>query len=317
LKSKDREESLLFGLREDEKMGETYRGSATQLTEERTDQMIVMISIGLVLALVVGGFVVAAHSYGDQKQEPTDNNQQNIVIDYFDPAGTAPLQALREPDFVMESERSCLGPFYTVQGNIDFYEVILPTDYLPLCINTAELANYYVDVVVLGGYTPADLGSWIDVCQKDDYKGRIYVQWTERTDIVGDCCETFFHGTFYVVDDFCLDSSQYPAVNAPWTIDPAAGGMIPDKEVYFRIHSEWSGCTPGGDQDFTIIHSHSHQAFSEWIILISKTNTFCKHLKHKQSTWCYNQTALVQDIFEPKKAYKGGVILGPSTSSNI
>jgi hypothetical protein len=299
----DLEELVPPGLREDENMGETYSGSATTLPDQRTDQMMILLSITLAVALVVGGFVVAANIYGDQGKSPIDNDQQMIIaMDRVDPAGTAPLQTLREPDFVMESEKSCLGPYYTEQGNIDFYEVSLPTDYLPLCINTANLANYWVDVVVVGGYTPADMMSWIDVCQKDDYKGRIYVQWTERTDITGDCCETFFHGTFYVVDDFCLDSSQYPSVNAPWEIDPAAGGMIPNKEVYFRIHSEWSGCTPGGDQDFTIIHSQSYQALSNCGILISKTNTFCKHLEHRQLVWCHIKTTLVQDIFEPKKA---------------
>jgi len=85
-------------------MGETYRGSATPLTEQRTDQMIVIISLGLVLALVVSGSIVAAHSYGDQKQGPTDGVQENIAIDHFDPTETAQPQALREPDFVMESE---------------------------------------------------------------------------------------------------------------------------------------------------------------------------------------------------------------------
>jgi hypothetical protein len=106
----------------------------------------------MVCALAVGGFVMAANIYGDQDHSRPDDVQK-IVTDYFDPAETAQLQTLREPDFVMESE----------------------------------------------------------------------------------------------------------------------------------------------------IHSHSHQAFSKCIILTLKTHTLCKHLKHKQSVWCYNQTALVQDIFEPKK----------------
>ncbi|MFW9834234.1 MAG: hypothetical protein ACFFEK_09585 [Candidatus Thorarchaeota archaeon] len=295
-------------------MGETYRGSATQLTEQRTDQMIVIISIGLVLALVVGGFVVAAHSYGDQKQEPTDNNQENIAIDYFDPAEVAQLQTFRKPDFVMESESGRWGPMCTEQGSIDFYYDNLPSC-LPLCITNETLKDYYVQVIVYGGYTPWELGSYITVCQKDDYKGTIFVNWTEFEG-QGGCCATFYNATFYVEDNFCLESSQYPAVNSPWKIDQTPGETIPDKEVYLCIRTFWTGCRPHEQpsQDFTIIHSHSHQAFSKQIILNVKTHTFCIH---KQSTWWYNQTALVQDIFEPKKPYKGGVILGPSTSSNI
>jgi hypothetical protein len=101
----DRKETLLFGLREDEKMGETYRGSATPLTEERTDQMIYIISIGLVFALFVGGFVVAANSYGDQDQDQIPEvNVPEMALDYIDPTVIAQQQTLREPDLVVESE---------------------------------------------------------------------------------------------------------------------------------------------------------------------------------------------------------------------
>ena len=275
-------------------------------------------SIGLVLALVVGGFVVAAHSYGDQKQEPADNNQTNIVIDYFDPAETAQLQTFRKPDFVMESESGCWGPFCTEQGSIDFYAVNLP-DCLPLCMTTENLANYYVDVVVYGGYTPWEMGSYIDVYQKYEYKGTINVLWTPFEGS-GDCCATFYHATFYVDVPFCLESSQYPAVNDPWDINFAPGDTIPGKEVCLSITTYWTGCRPHEQpsQDFTIIHSHSHQAFSKCDILTLKTHTkthtrthtLCKHLDHKQSALCHTQTALVQDIFEPKITYNGGVRIG-------
>jgi hypothetical protein len=64
--------------------------------------MILILSIGIVFTLAVGGFVVV-NSYGDQNQSPLDNPQK-MVLDNFAPAETAQLQALREPDFVMESE---------------------------------------------------------------------------------------------------------------------------------------------------------------------------------------------------------------------
>ena len=305
----DREELVLPGLREDEDMGETYSGSATPLPEQRTDQMMIVLSITLVVALVVGGFVVAANIYGDQGKSPSDNDQQIIAMDHVDPAGTAPLQALREPDFVMESESGCWGPMCTEQGSIDFYAENLP-DCLPLCITNETLAGYYVDVVVYGGYKPWALGSYIDVCQKGDHY-TIYIKWTETAG-TGGCCATFYEATFYVEDNFCLESSQYPAVSLPWGIDQTPGDTIPLKEVWLHIYTQWTGCRPHEmpSQDFTIIHSQSYRALSNKTILTVKPHIPYIHLKHKQPIRCYNHTALVYNIFDPKKAYNGGVIPG-------
>jgi hypothetical protein len=266
--------------------------------------MIVVISIALVFVLVVGGFVVAANLRGGQNQSPTDDDQENIVIDHFDPVETAQLQTLREPDFVMESESSCWGPLCTEQGSIDFYGENIP-NCLPLCITNNTLAGYYVDVVVYGGYTPWEFGSYIDVWQKGENKGTIYVQWTPVTG-TGDCCATFYRATFYVEDDFCLESSQYPAVNAPWAISHSPGDTIPGKEVCLRIHTQWTGCRPHEQpsQDFTIIHSHSYQAFSKWIILAVKTRIPYIHLYPAQSVWCDIKTTLVYNIFELKNVQR-------------
>ena len=277
-------------------MGETYSRSATTLPEQRTDQMIVVISITLVVALVVGGYIVAANIYGDQNRCPTDNDQQIIAMDHFDPAGTAQLQALREPDFVMESESGCWGPMCTAQGSIDFYADNID-GCLPLCINNSTLAGYYVDVIVYGGYTPLE-GS-IEVYQKFTHMGTIYVQWTAIAG-TGGCCATFYEARFFVKQDFCLESSQYPDVTYPWTNDHTPGETIPGKEVYFHIDTLWTGCGCK-DQDFTIIHSQSYQALSRWIILTVNTHIPHIYLKHKQSIWWYDQTALVYNIFESKK----------------
>jgi hypothetical protein len=270
-------------------MGDTYRGTATSLTEQRTNRMILILSIGIVFTLAVGGFVVV-NSYGDQNQRPIDDPQK-MVLDSFAPAETAQLQALREPDFVMESESSCLGPFCTEQGSIDFYADNID-GCLPLCINNSTLAGYYVDVVVYGGYTP--LEGTIEVYQKFAHMGTIYVQWTAING-QGGCCATFYEARFFVRTDFCLESSQYPEV-APWAIDHTPGDTIPGKEVYFHVDTLWTGCGCK-DQDFTIIHSQSYQALSRWIIPALKTHIPYIYLKHKQSIWCYNQTALVYGSF--------------------
>ena len=81
-------------------MGDTFRGTAIPLTNQRTDQMILMISITMVVALTVGGFFMAANIYGNQDHSPPDDAQQ-IVKDCFDPAEKAPLQTVRESGFVM------------------------------------------------------------------------------------------------------------------------------------------------------------------------------------------------------------------------
>ena len=105
-------------------MGVTCRGSAIPLTEERTDQMMMVLSIGLVIALFVGGFVMAANIYGDQNLGPTDDSPQ-IVMDHFDPAETAQPQSLSETNFVWESESGCWGGLCTEKGTIDIvYENI-------------------------------------------------------------------------------------------------------------------------------------------------------------------------------------------------
>ncbi|MFW9806696.1 MAG: hypothetical protein ACFFFK_08210 [Candidatus Thorarchaeota archaeon] len=287
-------------------MGVTYRGSATPLTEQRTDQMIVIISIGLVLALAVGGFIVAANSYGDQKQCPSDNNQENIVIDYFDPSETAHPQSVRELSFVWESESGRFGPLCTEQGSIDITASELP-DVLPLCIDNDYLANWYVEVLSYGGYEPHD--GYIVVWQKDEIKGTIYVQWTFSRD--GECCAyDYWIASFYTDDKICLESNQYPDV-APWILGvPDGQQMIPGKEVYFCITTYWTGCIPGGDQDFTIIPAHSYWALSKCVVLTLQPNTLNPHRNLTYPIQCYIETSIVYNIFELKKENNGGVRIG-------
>ncbi|MFW9787671.1 MAG: hypothetical protein ACFFE2_11485 [Candidatus Thorarchaeota archaeon] len=284
-------------------MGETYRGSATPIAEQRTDQMIVVISISLVLVLVVGGFVVAANLCGSQSQSPTDDDQEDIVMDCFDSAETAQLRTLREPVFVMESESGSWGPLDTEQGYIDFYDEVIPSE-LPLCLNNETMANWYVEVFVFGGYKPWEFGSYIDVWQKGVYQGRICVQWTHVRD--GPCCASdYWRATFFVRQDICLESNKYPDVT-PWDINYPPGDRIPGKYVTLEIMTYWTGCHPGDEpsQDFTIIHSHSNQAFSKRFILTLQTHILSIHLDPEQSVWYYTQTALVQHIFEIKNVQR-------------
>ena len=237
-------------------MGETSRGAAISSTDERIDHMVLIISIGILFALAVGGFVMAANSLGDQDQCLIDDPMK-IVMDNFDLAETAQpqtLQSLREIDFVMESESGCWGPLCTEVGTIEVVDYNIP-ELLPLCIDEEYLREWYVDVLVYGGYNPWDYGGYIDVWQKGEYKGRIDIMWTWMAK--GECCAyDYWRATFYT-DQICLESNQYPDV-APWDINyPEDQRTIPGKCVYFDIMTYWTGCVPGEEpsQDFTIIQS--------------------------------------------------------------
>jgi hypothetical protein len=261
---------FLFGLREDEKMGDTFRGAAISPTNQRTDYMIMAVSIGIVFALAVGGFVMAANSYGDQNQSPIDDPQK-IVLDNFDPAEIAQPQTLRELDFVLESESGCWGPLCTEQGSIEVVDYNIP-EFLPLCITNEFLRGWYVDVLVYGGYSPWAEGGYIDVWQKGDFQGRINIVWTQTEE--GPCAYDSWRATFYVVEEFGLESNQYPDV-APWEINyPADQQTIPGKCVYLEFMTYWTGCVPGEEpsQDFTIIQSQLFYSFSKCFILTLQTH---------------------------------------------
>jgi hypothetical protein len=230
--------------------------------------MILIVSITMVFALAVGGFVMAANIYGNQDQSPTDDIQQTVK-DYFDPAETAPLQTLRKSGFVMESECDC-WTFHTERGYIDWYWNI-PTE-LPLCIDNDTLLGWGLTVFVYGGYEP--IGGDILLTQKGDDKGIIYIQWTHAGK--GPCCAyDYWDASFYVLDDICLDSDQYP--------EEVGVGYIPDKYVWFNWCTDWTGC-PQPDQRFTIIHSHSFRAFSKSLILTRQTQTLNPHQNNQLSS---------------------------------
>jgi hypothetical protein len=251
-------------------MGETFRGSAIPLTEQRTDQMMMVISIGMVIALAVGGFFMAANIYGDQDHSPLDESPQ-IVVDHFDPAEKAQPQSLRKTNFVWESESGCWGGICTEKGTIDVVYDNLP-DILPLCIDNDYLAEWYVDVLVFGGYNPWEYGGYIEVWQKGELKGIVNIVWTWMGK--GQCCAyDYWRATFYVDDMICLESNQYPDVE-PWHLGiPGDQRTIPGKCVEFYIMTYWTGCVPGEEpsQDFTIISTHSNQSYSKCFILTLQT----------------------------------------------
>ena len=240
-----------------ENLGVTSRGSATQLTEQRTDQMIMVVSIALVLALVVGGFVVAAHSVGGQDGSPA-LHEQSAVLDSLDLVETAHLSA-RETDFVLGS-KSGEWVFDTEKGSIEVLDFYIP-EIMPLCLTEEELNRWYVDLLVVGGYEL--ICGYIDVFQKGAYVGTIYLDWTVTHDDVL-CCVDYYHVSFYG-GPICLDSNQYPDVCAPFELC-APFDTIPGKEVTFDLSTCWTGCE-NPDQNFAITPTQSFLSFSKCLVL--------------------------------------------------
>ncbi|MHA1927778.1 MAG: hypothetical protein ACTSV2_04255 [Candidatus Thorarchaeota archaeon] len=240
-------------------MGETSRGAAKSLTEQRTNRMILVLSIGIVFTLAVGGFVLAANILGDQNQSPTDS-QQKTVLDNFDLVETAQLQTMREIDFVLGSD-SGEWVFDTEPGSITVLDYYIP-EVMPLCLTQAEYDTWYVDLLVIGGYELV-CGS-IDVYQKGELVGSIYLDWySEHGE---QCCMDYYYITFFG-DDICLESNQYPEVYAPFEL-AAPFETIPDKEAIFDLDTCWCGCCEP-DQHFPITPTQLFLSFSKYFDLSS------------------------------------------------
>ncbi|TFF91865.1 hypothetical protein EU545_02675 [Candidatus Thorarchaeota archaeon] len=238
-------------------MGEAFSGTAVSPTENGCKETHYLICIGLILTLAVGSLTVATNAFEDERNL-TEDVGLSVSDNALSTAVAVPSTRSDEKHEVSgfapaESECGCWGPFDTEQGWIDYAEYNIP-DELALCIDDNYLAEWYVDVWVYGGYNPWQTGGYIEVYQKGALVGMINIAWTwvEK----GECCAyDKWHATFYVDDPFCLESNQYPDV-APWCIDwPEGQETIPGKEVYMRIVTYWTGCTPGEEpsQDFTII----------------------------------------------------------------
>ncbi len=233
------------------------RGAAKSLTEQRTNRMILLLSIGIVFTLAVGGFIIAANDLGDQSQNMVAI-QQKAALDNFDLVETAQLETEREIDLVLGSE-SGEWVFDTEAGYIEVLDYYYP-EVMPLCLTQDELSRWYVDLLVVGGYEII-CGS-IDVYQKEAHVGTLYLDWfSEHGEM---CCMEYWHITVHG-DDICLDSNQYPEVYAPFDLF-APFETIPGKEVTFKLSTCWTGCNDP-DQHFTITPTHSLLSFSKGLVL--------------------------------------------------
>ncbi|MFX0011726.1 MAG: hypothetical protein ACFE9R_15540 [Candidatus Hermodarchaeota archaeon] len=146
-------------------------------------------------------------------------------------------------------ESGYVGRFDTEPGTleIDWTRTYLPEGPLPLCIDNDYLANYYMTVVSVGGYSPKWGAIYLnqlkgDVC----FEGVVFAHFEEV--ILDDCpCTVEYLVTFFVCEPICLDSNHLPQ---GFDQDVTLG-----KEVDVCFASQWEGCHLD-TQKFMVILAH-------------------------------------------------------------
>jgi len=205
---------------------------------------------GILLALIVSIFLGFALVGGSLIN--SDNIKPPINLDYkklqVEIAGIDPYLSGYNP-IVSVAQKGCCS-MDTEKGSIEIYDYYLP-DVLPLCITQADLDNYWVTVVVTGGYEPID-GS-ITLCQKGEWKGDIDIIWT----YLGHepCYADYWMATFVLpdgVDSIELDSNQWPDGAIP---SYPEYDTIPGKKVCLMWETLWQGCIEE-KQRFELIQIH-------------------------------------------------------------
>lgn len=146
-------------------------------------------------------------------------------------------------------ESGYLGCFDTVPGTleIDWDSTYLPEGPLPLCIDNDYLANYYMTVVSIGGYSPKWGAIFLNQMKGDEcFEGVIYAHF-EEIDLDGCPCTVEYFITFYVCEPICLDSNHLP--------EGFDQDVYLDKWVEVCFASEWEGCHLE-TQEFMVILAH-------------------------------------------------------------
>ncbi|MFX0064735.1 MAG: hypothetical protein ACFFC7_21385, partial [Candidatus Hermodarchaeota archaeon] len=146
--------------------------------------------------------------------------------------------------FVPISEWGCLEDLVVEQGYILVLEGSIGYP-LPIHMNDEAIADWYLIFASHGGYEP--FGGVVYLFQK----GEMYCIGVEWTYLGYEDCHDYWMATFFVYEDFVLDSSFYPWVDSFFSI--CDEGLIPGKEVDMCFVLDWTGCSPENNQDFTIL----------------------------------------------------------------
>ncbi|MFX1312549.1 MAG: hypothetical protein ACFFHD_08060 [Promethearchaeota archaeon] len=150
----------------------------------------------------------------------------------------------------------------TEQGYIKVIDSYID-DPLPLCINDANVGDWFLLLEVRGGYH--FMGGTINFYQKGEWAGYleiILLSETHKQDC--ECCYTEVElGVWADCHSFCLDSNQYPELigfDNCWMELPEGQSFddgIPGKDVDLSISMTWAGCGEE-DQSFKIIPAQKY-----------------------------------------------------------
>jgi len=145
-------------------------------------------------------------------------------------------------------ESGYVGCLDTVPGTLEIIEEILPTEPLPLCIDNDYLADYYIVVESVGGYSPEWGAIFVNQMKGEDcFEGVINANFEEII-VDGSCpCTVNYLVTFTVTEDICLDSNHLPV-----GFDQS---VYLDKWVEVCYVTEWKGCELN-TQKFMVILAH-------------------------------------------------------------
>jgi hypothetical protein len=150
----------------------------------------------------------------------------------------------------------------TAEGHLKILEHNIPdfeTQGVPLCIDDALVANWYVLVESKGGYHPVTCGTRIDIYQEKtyadgsvvrDWLGYIKVTWTIELD--PPCCTVIYRANFDVFSDDASDpdcihieSNKFPesSIIPPWRLEKCVPDTQDlDKWVDIELKSKWAVC---------------------------------------------------------------------------
>jgi len=142
-----------------------------------------------------------------------------------------------------------VGCFDTVPGTLDICwdRTVLPEGPLPLCIDNDYLADYYMTVISVGGYSPKWGAIFLNQMKGDIcFEGVICVNFDEF--VLDDCPGAVgYFLTFYVDEPIGLDSNHLP--------EGFDQDVYLDKWVEVVFVSEWEGCHLN-TQEFMVILAH-------------------------------------------------------------
>lgn len=217
--------------------------------------------------------VVIGLSFGGKSTFTIPVIVDNNVLHNDESEIITPRSSLDGDDVLVPLE-CCLPCLDTVPGEIIVCDANI--DYpLPLCLDNAELSDWYIDFCVIGGYTPTD--GIVTIYQKDLVGcNQLKMTFTEIDcpacccDMPANCEPKCYKATFTV---FCLCPAavdcaiQLASNHLPDSIDSPCGWEIclcdvdPDKELGKRVcldfDMDWEGCN-GPDQSFAVILAHKN-----------------------------------------------------------